>query len=159
MQRNCSFKVIYILRFIITSYVYRFNFNPFQNLLEAESLDNFNMPLYFPTVKELKKVIQEEGSFSLKKLEVFEIGWDSGFSESGTGKNNDINNYDDRNERGKYISDYMRAVAESILVKQFGETIMEELFKRFAYKVTESMAKEKWLYVNFVISLTKKQQA
>ena len=53
----------------------------------------------------------------------------------------------------------MRAVFEPILVKQFGETIMDELFQRFTDKVTESMEKEKWQYVNLVISLTKKLKA
>lgn len=114
------------------------------------------MPLYFPTASEVKTVIQEEASFSLQKLEVFEIPWDAGFSEPN-GKNN--YNTDERNERGKYISDYMRAATEPLLVKQFGETIMDELFERFIYKVTESMhAKENWQFVNLVISLTKKLQ-
>ena len=104
----------------------------------------------------MEKVIQKEGSFSLKNLDVFEISWDTGFVEST--KRNSINDIDDEYKRGKYVSDYMRAVFEPILVKQFGETIVEELFQRFTYKVTESMKKGKSQYVNLVISVTKKLQ-
>ncbi|XP_062079449.1 monomethylxanthine methyltransferase 2-like isoform X1 [Humulus lupulus] len=126
-----------------------------QNIIEAESLDKFNMPLYFPNEKEVENVIQEEGSFSLQKLNAFETAWDTGFI---TIENSDkkYNDDDDKLERGKYISDYMRAGLESVLVKQFGETVMDELFQRLAYKVIESMAKEKWQHKNLVISLTKK---
>ncbi|XP_062076792.1 probable caffeine synthase MTL2 [Humulus lupulus] len=123
------------------------------NIIEAESLDHFNMPLYFPNEREVKNVIQEEGSFSLQKLNAFETAWDAGFSSEHTSKIDNNNN--DMQKRGKYVSDYIRAISESIFVKQFGETIMYELFKRFTDKVIESMAKEKWQYNNLVFSLTK----
>ncbi|PON77376.1 SAM dependent carboxyl methyltransferase [Trema orientale] len=129
-----------------------------ENIIEGESLDSFNMPLYFPTPREVKKVIQEQGSFALQKLDVFEIAWDAGFSEQTAGINSNII-INDKQKRGQYVSDYMRAVAEPILVKQFGETIMHELFARFTDRVTESMVKQKWQYVNLVISLTKTPQA
>ncbi|PON65144.1 SAM dependent carboxyl methyltransferase, partial [Parasponia andersonii] len=128
-----------------------------ENIIEEESLDSFNMPLYFPTANEVKKMIQEQGSFSLQKLDTFEIPWDAGFNEPSTSKNN--NSIIVKQKRGKYVSDYMRAVAEPILVKQFGETVMDKLFARFTDRVIESMAKEKWQYVNLVISLTKKLHA
>ncbi|XP_062076793.1 S-adenosyl-L-methionine:benzoic acid/salicylic acid carboxyl methyltransferase 3-like [Humulus lupulus] len=122
-----------------------------ENIIEAESLDNFNMPLYFPNAEEVKRVVQEEGSFSVQKLNAFEMAWDAGFPTA----QEDDNTNNEKHKRGKYVSDYMRAVAEPILVKQFGETIMDELFSRFAEKIIESMAQEKWQYVNLVISLTK----
>ncbi|KAF4383384.1 hypothetical protein G4B88_023958 [Cannabis sativa] len=94
------------------------------NIIEEESLNNFNMPLYCPSEREVRNVIEEEGSFFLHKLNVFVTTWD--------------------------------AAMESILVKQFGETIIDELFKRLANKVIESMTKENWQYKNLVISLIKK---
>ncbi|PON77377.1 S-adenosyl-L-methionine-dependent methyltransferase [Trema orientale] len=54
------------------------------------------MPLYFPTTREAKKIIEEEGSFSMQMLD--------------------------------------------ILVKHFGETIINELFRRLIDIVTKSMA-------------------
>lgn len=127
-----------------------------QDIIEEESLDNFNLPFYSPTASEVKKLIQEEGSFSLRKLDLFELPWDAGFSEPTSKSNNSI---DDKHKRGKYISDYLRAVVEPILVEQFGEAIMDDLFQRFTDKVIEFTAKEKWQYVNIVISLAKKTQA
>ncbi|KAF4369573.1 hypothetical protein G4B88_021378 [Cannabis sativa] len=124
-----------------------------QNIIEEESLNNFNMPLYCPSEREVRNVIEEEGSFFLHKLNVFETTWDAGFT---THQNNNNNYNNNLIERGKYVSDYMRAAMESILVKQFGETIIDELFKRLANKVIESMTKENWQYKNLVISLIKK---
>ncbi|XP_030511136.2 probable caffeine synthase MTL2 [Cannabis sativa] len=124
-----------------------------QNIIEEESLNNFNMPLYCPSEREVRNVIEEEGSFFLHKLNIFETTWDAGFT---THQNNNNNYNNNLIERGKYVSDYMRAAMESILVKQFGETIIDELFKRLANKVIESMTKENWQYKNLVISLIKK---
>ncbi|XP_062080005.1 S-adenosyl-L-methionine:benzoic acid/salicylic acid carboxyl methyltransferase 1-like [Humulus lupulus] len=120
-------------------------------IIEEKSVDNFNVPAYCPTEKEARKVIEEDGSFRLQKLEVFQLPWDAGFNES-KGKNDINNKYD----RGKYISDYIRAVLEPILMKQFGESlIIDDFFERFTQKIIESIANENWHYVNLVISLTK----
>ncbi|KAF4375498.1 hypothetical protein F8388_024157 [Cannabis sativa] len=123
-------------------------------LLDAyntKCLDNYNVPSYFPSAIEVKGVIEKEGSFGIQKLNTFEIAWDAGF----TTIEHTINNNNEKHKSGKYVSDYIRAVMEPILVKQFGETIIDELFNRFAHKVNESMANEKGNYVNLVISLTK----
>ncbi|XP_030509874.2 probable caffeine synthase MTL2 isoform X2 [Cannabis sativa] len=117
------------------------------NIIEAKCLDNYNVPSYFPSAREVKGVIEKDGSFCIQKLNTFEIAWDAGFTT--------INNNNEKHKSGKYVSDYIRAVMEPILVKQFGEIIMDELFNRFANKVNESMANEKGNYVNLVISLTK----
>ncbi|KAF4375503.1 hypothetical protein F8388_024162 [Cannabis sativa] len=119
-----------------------------ENIIEAKCVENFNVPAYFPSAKEVKDVIEKERSLCLQKLNTFEIDWDAGFITS-----DNIDN--DKHNSGKYVSDYIRAVAEPILVTQFEETIMDELFNRFADKVNESMSNENWKYVNLVISLTK----
>ena len=59
----------------------------------------------------MKKLIEEEGSFSVQKLDNFAMDWDAG---SG---------YVDKYTRGQYVSNYMRAVAEPILKCHFEETI------------------------------------
>ncbi|XP_062076788.1 probable caffeine synthase MTL2 isoform X2 [Humulus lupulus] len=132
----------------------------FEGIVEEKSLDNFNMPVYCPTAKEVRMVIEDEGSFKLQKLEVFEIAWDAGLNEE-KGKIIHSIIVDDDNidkyNRGKYVSDYMRAVLEPILMKQFGESIMDDLFERFTHKIIESMANENWHYINLAISLTKNQ--
>ena len=130
-------------------------------------MDHFNVPYYAPTSKEVKKVIEEEGSFCLQKLNVFEIVWDAGFGGKQVTNNikarcdidddNDDDD-DDKYKRGQYVSNYMRAVAEPILIKQFGGTVMDDLFRRFTNKATESMEKDNWPFVNLVISLTRKNK-
>ncbi|XP_030509875.2 S-adenosyl-L-methionine:benzoic acid/salicylic acid carboxyl methyltransferase 1-like [Cannabis sativa] len=122
-----------------------------ENIIEAKCLDNYNVPLYWPSAREVKSLIEKEGSFCIQKLNTFEIAWDAGF----TTIEHTIYNNEKHKSLGKYVSDYIRAVMEPILVKQFGETIMDELFNRFSHKVNESMANENWNYVNLFISLTK----
>lgn len=123
-----------------------------QGLIEKEKLDYFDLPYYAPTCKEVEMVIEAEGSFSLHGLKKFEMDWDVNLKE----ENNEVV-VDDEKTRGQLVSNYMRAVAEPILSKQFGEAIMDGFFERFTDKVINLMAKEKCQHVNLVISLTKKR--
>ncbi|KAM6581593.1 hypothetical protein CsatA_005367 [Cannabis sativa] len=125
-----------------------------EGIIEEKSVDDFNMPVYCPTAKEVTKIIEDEGSFKLKKLQVHQLPWDTGFNYDNNIDVN-VNDDDDKYNRGKYVSDYMRAVMEPICEKQFGESVMDDYFDRFTHKIIESMAKENWQYINLVISLTK----
>ncbi|KAF4375526.1 hypothetical protein F8388_024185 [Cannabis sativa] len=114
-----------------------------EGIIEEKSVDNFNVPMYSPTAKEVREVIEEEGSFWLEKLEVYEIAWDDD-------TNNINNNIDDDDiidhkllNRGKFVCGYMRAVMEP-MSKQFGESVMDDLFHRFTQKVIQSLANENW---------------
>ncbi|KAL5563044.1 hypothetical protein UlMin_032791 [Ulmus minor] len=115
-----------------------------EGLIEEEKLNNFNLPYYAPTACEVKKLIEEEGSFSVQKLDIFAMDWDAG---SG---------YVHKYARGQYVSNYMRAVAEPILKCHFEETIMDDLFKRYADNITNSLVRDSCQHINLVISLTKK---
>lgn len=121
-----------------------------QGLIEEEKLDFFNMPYYQPTANELRNVIQAEGSFTIQRLEIFKMGWDANLNE---GKNDILF---DKRTRGEFISNYIRAVGEPILKKEFGEAIMDDLFNRFTKKVINEMETEKCEYINLVVSMTKK---
>ncbi|XP_030478691.2 7-methylxanthosine synthase 1-like [Cannabis sativa] len=124
-----------------------------EGIIEEKSLDNCNIAVYCPSGKEVRKVIEEEGSFELQKMEMFELAYDAGFINNA--KIRETNN-DDKYNRAKYVSDYMRAVFESILQKHFGESVLDDFFMRFTHKIIESsLANENWPYINFVISLTK----
>ena len=46
-----------------------------QGVIDEEKLDMFNMPCYFPTVEEVKHLVEAEGSFTLSKLETFTVDW------------------------------------------------------------------------------------
>lgn len=120
----------------------------FQGLIEAEKLDTFNLPYYAPTTEEVKKVIEIEGSFTLLKLEVFKMDWDSYIKKANSGL--------DKQERATMIATDIRAVGEPILASQFGEENMDNLFQRFKNVVLDHMEAEKCEYVNLVISLAKR---
>ncbi|XP_015868452.1 probable caffeine synthase MTL2 [Ziziphus jujuba] len=124
-----------------------------EGLIEKENLDYFDLPYYAPTSKEVEMVIEAEGSFSLHGLKIFEMDWDANLKEEN---DNSVIAIDEKT-RGQFVSNYMRAVAEPILSKQFGEAIIDGFFKRFTDKVIHLMAKEKCQYVNLVISLTRKR--
>ncbi|GMN29906.1 hypothetical protein TIFTF001_050633 [Ficus carica] len=53
----------------------------FKGKIEKTKLDYFNLLYYAPNASEVEKVIEEEGSFTLQKLDVFQIERDAGFSE------------------------------------------------------------------------------
>ena len=120
----------------------------FQGLIEAEKLDTFNLPYYAPTIEEVKKVIEIEGSFTLLKLEVLKMDWDSYIKKANSGL--------DKQERATMIATDIRAVGEPILASQFGEENMDNLFQRFKDVVLDHMEAEKCEYVNLVISLAKR---
>ena len=120
----------------------------FQGLIEAEKLDTFNLPYYAPTTEEVKKVIEIEGSFTLLKLEVLKMDWDSYIKKANSGL--------DKQERATMIATDIRAVGEPILASQFGEENMDNLFQRFKDVVLDHMEAEKCEYVNLVISLAKR---
>ncbi|CAB4320481.1 unnamed protein product [Prunus armeniaca] len=120
----------------------------YQGLIGEEKLDAFNMPFYTPTTKEIEEVIQAEGSFTLQNLEVFKNDWDSYIKQANSGL--------DKKTRAAIFATHIRAVAEPILVSQFGEEAMDDLFRRFE-DVLDHMERENRQYIILVISLTKKR--
>lgn len=105
------------------------------------------MPYYAPTTEEVKKVVEAEGSFTLKRLETFNMDWDSYIkkADSSLGKQ----------ERAAIIATDIRAVGEAILASHFGESIMDDLFRRFNDDVLDYMETNKCQFINVVVSLTK----
>ncbi|KAF4375523.1 hypothetical protein F8388_024182 [Cannabis sativa] len=82
---------------------------------------------------------------------MFELAYDAGFINNA--KIRETNN-DDKYNRAKYVSDYMRAVFESILQKHFGESVLDDFFMRFTHKIMESsLANENWPYGNSFVLL------
>ncbi|XP_043692885.1 S-adenosyl-L-methionine:benzoic acid/salicylic acid carboxyl methyltransferase 2-like [Telopea speciosissima] len=131
-----------------------------EGLIEEGKVDSFNMPIYTPCPEEVKKIIQKEGLFELEKLEVFDVNWDP----------NDDNSYNNNNEEEEFKFDNfssakngvrcVRAVTESLLVHNFGEDIMDNLFQRYTKIVADHLsmenAREKSKYVSLLISMKRK---
>ena len=107
------------------------------------------MPVYHPTIEEVKQVIEAEGSFTLQTLKTFKIGWDANLQE-------DIVDYVvDSKMRGEFIAKYHKAVYEPLFIAGFGENNMDELFSRFAKLVAQLIEIETLEFTNFVLFMTK----
>ncbi|XP_019454198.1 PREDICTED: 7-methylxanthosine synthase 1-like isoform X2 [Lupinus angustifolius] len=118
-----------------------------ENLIEGAKLEFFNMPLYSPTAEEAKAVIEEEGSFTIQRLESMMLGWDANINEDEL----------DENSRCEFIAKTFRAITETLLKARFGEDIMDELYLRLKNKLIQMLMKgEKLESPNLVISLVKK---
>uniref|UniRef100_A0A6V7QWG4 Jasmonate O-methyltransferase n=1 Tax=Ananas comosus var. bracteatus TaxID=296719 RepID=A0A6V7QWG4_ANACO len=88
-----------------------------QGIVKASEMDSFNLPYYQPSMEEVKMVARDEGSFDLVEEQVFDLNWDVA--------------------NGGNVAGIIRAVSESMLASRFGETILDELFSRFAAIVAE----------------------
>ncbi|KAH9610126.1 hypothetical protein KSS87_003314 [Heliosperma pusillum] len=96
-----------------------------KGLIEQEKLDKFNMPFYAPTVEEVRKLVETEGSFALKKLETFTIDW-----SVDTSQNLDT--------RAKFVAKTARAVTEPLLETTFTPAIMDDLFLLFEIRCVKA---------------------
>ncbi|XP_027354790.1 probable caffeine synthase 4 [Abrus precatorius] len=122
-----------------------------EGLIEEAKLDSVNMPRYGPTAKEVKQLIETEGSFTLQKLETLKSRWDEGFKENGDGEF-----VSDVNDRANFIAKYVRATTEPFLTAQFGEGIIDDLFLGFKKKVVKLLNERKLEHATVVMFMTRK---
>ncbi|CAH9127316.1 unnamed protein product [Cuscuta epithymum] len=121
-----------------------------QGMIEMGKLESLRIPIYHPTEKEMREIIQEDGSFTIERLESLRMCWDgSNLNEDGT--DNDLYRFVDVGKRGVFLTKYLRSVFEPILRAQLGEGLMDELFLRFQNKVTQFM--DRLEYPILVLSL------
>jgi jasmonate O-methyltransferase len=109
-------------------------------VIDKAKYDSFYIPMYGPSNEELREIIQEEGSFSIK--EMVARGFTSGADSALFTPN-------------MYMCQ-MRAVFEPLIVKHFGE-VMEEFMRTAERQLSQDgilkdqLARLTWLSV----SLTK----
>lgn len=113
---------------------------------EAE-VDSFNMPFYDPDEGEVRKIIRNEGSFEIDKIETHEF--DLGESN---GEEDDML---ERSKTGKRETSCIRAVSEPLLVAHFGDAIIDTLFTKFAQHVVQHANCLNETTITLVVSLTK----
>ncbi|KAF6141073.1 hypothetical protein GIB67_006518 [Kingdonia uniflora] len=121
-----------------------------EGLIEEEKVHLFNAPLYTPSSTEITDLIHNEGSFSLHRLEVSEVNWNSEENKDNVG----CCEYD-KLKIGYMIANCMRAAIEPLLVNHFGEKIIDELFHRNGAIIADSTAKEKNKFFIIIVSMTK----
>ncbi|KAL5167123.1 7-methylxanthosine synthase 1 [Glycine soja] len=120
-----------------------------EGLIEEEKLNSFNIPVYEPTVEEIRHVIQEEGSFFVQRLEILILPWVEGINEAGD------DSFLDGNIKAGLMAKHVRAAMEPLLSSKFGEEVINEVFIRYQKKVVQLMEVEKLECATFMISMTK----
>ncbi|XP_031374971.1 salicylate carboxymethyltransferase-like isoform X3 [Punica granatum] len=109
-------------------------------LVEAADIDSFNLPVYMPYKQEVTDVVEGEGSFTINRLETFEVNWDPFYHED----EDDENCTFDKFKSGQNVADCIRSVTEPILRSHFGDgLVMENVFKRYVRLVGEHLEVEK----------------
>ncbi|KAH6796756.1 hypothetical protein C2S52_021310 [Perilla frutescens var. hirtella] len=112
-----------------------------EGVIEEERLHSFNIPQYTPSPAEVRREVEEEGSFTISRLEASEIQWAAAADGGDDGYN---------------VAKCMRSVAEPLLVEHFGEAIIERLFDTYRNILSDRMAKEDTKFVNVTVSLTRR---
>ncbi|KAJ0619761.1 putative methyltransferase [Helianthus annuus] len=100
-----------------------------EGLVLESDINSFNLPFYFPHGDELRRIIEEDGSFSLDDIDIFEVDWDQHDMEC--------------NNRGKKTTKSIRAVTELLFSSHFGNSIIDMLFKKFEKKLADHLATKK----------------
>ncbi|VFQ64682.1 unnamed protein product [Cuscuta campestris] len=117
-----------------------------QGLIEEEKLNTFNIPYYTPSPREVKHIVENEGSFSINSLEVAYVHWDP-------------SEFVDENkleEEGYNVFKCFRAVSEPLVLTHFGEGVIEKIEHQCRKKVLESFFKGNIRLYNVVVIVTKK---
>lgn len=109
-----------------------------QGLIEEKKLDEFNIPHYNPSPEEVKQVVENEGSFTIDRLDASQVDW---------------NVYE--NDGAYNITKCIRSVAESLLVNQFGHAVMDKLFQRYLEIIADTISKETTQFFSVIVTVTK----
>uniref|UniRef100_A0A1S3B2H0 Uncharacterized protein n=1 Tax=Cucumis melo TaxID=3656 RepID=A0A1S3B2H0_CUCME len=120
-----------------------------QGMVEKEKIDSFNIPIYMPSLSEVEDEVLREGSFIIEHLQISRIDWNL--------SNTNLNNIPSKDilNSGYNFAKCIRSVAEPLLVRHFGQHIIDKLFNKYAEIVVDHMSKYKIENINFNISLIK----
>ncbi|KAM7272261.1 hypothetical protein ACFE04_026924 [Oxalis oulophora] len=121
-----------------------------EGLIEEADIDSFNAPMYNPHVEEVREIVKMEGSFTIEKLEIFQINIDS---------RDDVNNTSfifNEIEVGNNAAKYARSAIEPLLARHFGASVMDNLFTKYAKLLGENWCFEKPKNTTIVLSLKKR---
>ncbi|KAL3508439.1 hypothetical protein ACH5RR_027840 [Cinchona calisaya] len=96
-----------------------------EGLITSEKRDNFNIPVYAPSLQDFKEVVEADGSFVINKLEVFKGGSPLV-----------VNHPDDAPEVGRALANSCRSISGVLVDAHIGDRLSEELFTRVERRAT-----------------------
>jgi hypothetical protein len=117
--------------------------------VEKEKLDSFNLPFYGPSMDEVKAVVEQSEQFDMNHIKLFETNWDPYDDSEG----NDVH---DTVQSGINVAKSLRAVMEPLFASHFGESVLDELFNKFAHNVAVDLEKQKTKYSVIALSLRRR---
>ncbi|MQM19869.1 hypothetical protein Taro_052882 [Colocasia esculenta] len=122
--------------------------------IAEEKVDSFNAPYYSPCALEVENEMRKEGSFSLKRLIMFEMDWDA---EQVLANHIDQNDFiPQKTTRGQSMANCVRAVLEPMLTTHFGGDMIEDIFVRYSEILKDYLERKRPKLTNIVVSLVRK---
>ncbi|KAL5224410.1 hypothetical protein ABZP36_011049, partial [Zizania latifolia] len=104
-----------------------------EGLVEKGKLESFNIPVYWPSIDEVKAVVARSELFDVGHIKLFESSWDPyNELESDHGMGNSL-------QSATNIAKSVRAVTESLLACHFGDHILDVLFERYLRIVHQTL--------------------
>ncbi|KAL6596645.1 hypothetical protein ACP70R_047288 [Stipagrostis hirtigluma subsp. patula] len=110
--------------------------------IAREKLDSFYIPVYGPSDKELREIIQDENSFTINKIQILDV----------------ISGIDKSSMTPKKVALMVRAVYEPMMVQYFGQAeVVEELVRSVEWHMSTGTPQVAAASLSFLcVSLTKK---
>ncbi|KAF7808804.1 putative S-adenosylmethionine-dependent methyltransferase At5g37990 [Senna tora] len=91
-------------------------------VVSEEKVDSFNVPMYFPKLKDVKEMLESNEDFTMEQMEAL--------AKDDTSKSSfDL-------DVEMHVS-HLRAAFEGLIEKHFGEAILDQLFDRYTEKVMQ----------------------
>ena len=118
--------------------------------MEKEKLVSFILPFYAPSMDEVKAVVEENNLFNVEHMSVFESSCDPQDDDT----NDDV--VLGCSSSGLNVARCIRAVAEPLIKKHFGEAILDDLFMVYASMISKHLRKAKAKYPIIIIYLKAK---
>lgn len=101
-----------------------------QGLIASEKRDNFNIPVYAPSLEDFKEVVEADSSFIINNLQIFKGGSPLV-----------VNHSDDAAEISRSFANTCRSVSGVLVDAHIGDQLSDELFSRVASRAM-SQARE-----------------
>ncbi|KAJ1275493.1 hypothetical protein BS78_05G139800 [Paspalum vaginatum] len=119
--------------------------------VEKKKLSSFNMPYYAPSLDEVTQLIKRNGLFDIQDISFFESNWDAHDDSDG-----DV--VLDCSSSAENIAKTIRAGIEPLILKQFGEDILDELFMVYTSILAKNLEKGKAMCPAIVVNLKKSKR-